>query len=121
MFYHQPQSLGGGVFCCQNISKLILKLNIPSSIESRCVEITNSSFSEHFICFKEVYHPPGEKANFFETFHCLLEDLAILHSEFYIFGYLFSLHLDTSTIITIAFCEILTSIGYIYNNNHCLL
>ena len=60
MFYHQLR--GGGYFCCQNISKL---LNIPPSIESRCVEITNSSFSNHFICLYEVCYPPRGKANFF--------------------------------------------------------
>ena len=94
------------VFCCQSISKLI---NIPSIIGPTCVEITNSSFSAHFVCFYEVYHPPGQQANFFKISHCLLEDLAIMHSEFYIFGDLFSLHLNTYTALIIAFSEILTS------------
>ena len=58
-----------------------------------CVEISYSSFSAYFVC---LYRRPGRPVNLFEEFQDLLEDLATLHSELYIFGD-FNVHLDKHT------------------------
>ena len=74
-----------------------------SSFESICVEISDSSFSAYFVC---ICDPPGHPANFFEEDQDLLENLATVHSEFYIFGD-FNLHLDIPSAITTTFNNIL--------------
>ena len=75
------------------------------SFESISVEISYSSFSAYFVC---IYRPPGHPADFFEEFQDLLENLATIHSEFYIFGD-FNLHLDIPSAITTTFNDILVS------------
>ena len=67
--------------------------------------VSYSSISAYFVC---LYRPPGQAANFFGEFKDLLENLATLHSEFYIFGD-FNLQLDKHTAVTITFDDILTS------------
>ena len=75
-----------------------------STFESTCVEISDPSFLAYFVC---LYQPPGHPANFFEEFKDLLENLATLHSEFYIFGD-FNLQLDKHTAVTVTFDDILS-------------
>ena len=76
-----------------------------SSFESICAEMSDSSFQAYFVC---LYRPPGQPINFFEECQDLLENLATLHSEIYIFGD-FNLQLDKHTAVTIIFDDILTS------------
>ena len=100
-FHHQPRSVGrgGGV-------GILLSDHIPdySTFESiNAVEISASSFSAYFVC---LYRPPRQPTNFFEEFQDLLEQLATLHSDFYIFY--FNLNLDKRTAIAITFDYIIT-------------
>ena len=58
-----------------------------------------------FIC---IYRPPGHPAKFFEEFQDLLENVATMHTEFYIVGD-FNLHLDIPSATTTTFNDILAS------------
>ena len=108
-FHHRPRPVerGGGV------GFLILKLfNVylhtsPHyiSFESICVNISYSCFCGVFIC---IYRPHGYPANFFEEFQDLLENVATMHTAFYIVGD-FNLHLDTPSATTTTFNDILAS------------
>ena len=107
--HHRPRSVGrgGGVGILLSDHFKVNSHLIPdySTFESMCVEISDSSFSAYFVC---MYQLPGQPASFFEEFQDLLENLATLHSQFYIFGD-FNLHLDKHTSVTITFDDILTS------------
>ena len=104
-FHHRPCPVGrgGGVGFLLSDNFKVNSYLIPdySTFESICVDISDS----YFVC---LYRPPGQPANFFEEFQDLLENLATLHSEFYIFGD-FNLQLDKGTAVTITFDDILTS------------
>ena len=108
-FHHRPRLVGrgGGVgFFISQQFKVKLHSNPEySSFESICAEISYSSFCAHFVC---IYRPPGHPANFFEDFQDMLENLAVIHSEFYILGD-FNLHLDIPSSITTTFDDILAS------------
>jgi len=108
-FHHRPRSVGrgGGVgFLIAKQFKVNLLSNPEySTFESICVDISHSSFSGYFVC---IYRPPGHPANFFEEFQDLLENLATMHSEFYIVGD-FNLHLDIPSATTTTFNDILAS------------
>ena len=108
-FHHRPCSIGRGVdvgFLLSDHFKVNSYL-IPdySTFESTCVDISDSSFSAYLVC---LYQPLGQPANFFEEFQELFENLATLHSEFYIFGDC-NLQLDKHTAVTIIFDDIIAS------------
>jgi len=64
-------------------------VQIYSSFEAVCIEISNCSFTGY-------YHPPGITPFFFVHLPDLLETLVTIQPEFFILGD-FNLHLDTAT------------------------
>ena len=108
-FHHRPRPVGRGGGVGFLISKLfnVTPYTSPdyTTFESICLNISNSCFCGVFIC---IYRPPGHPANFFEEFQDLLENIATMHTEFYIVGD-FNLHLDTPSATTTTFNDILAS------------
>ena len=108
-FHHRPRPVGRGGGVGFLISKLfnVTLYTSPdyTTFEFICLNISNSCFCEVFIC---IYRPPGHPANFFEEFQDLLENVATMHTEFYIVGD-FNLHLDTPSATTTTFNDILAS------------
>ena len=86
-FHHRPRPVGRRSGVGFLISKLF-NVNLHTSpdnttFESICLITSSSCFCGFFIC---IYWPPGHPANFFEEFQDLLENVATMHTEFYIVG-----------------------------------
>ena len=80
-------------------------VQIYSSFEAVCIEVSNCSITGYFL---SLYRPPGITSSFFVDFHDLLENLVTIHPEVLILGD-FNLHLDTHSNATSTFNDILAS------------